>query len=413
VLILRRTLPPTGRAALRARTYLFSEVPVRERFEKMLRVATRAVESMDGDEILACDLNATVAEIMKPFRFEFPAITEAGITTKIDPPTQLSAPTPYVIRFFIPFAGEPAILKTLPITPPGSPPHGRLHGAEIQVTFTNLAPDPAQLKNQFDQVLSKIKAYLAVLATETEREFADLSTRIRNLLAQKRARFERAGHVARDLGYPLRRRDDPSGMAVPLVRKPITDIAPPGAPKPVAMEPYIEEAIYDEILNVLASMSLLIERNKRTFAQIDEPTIRDHFLLQLNGQFEGKATGETFNGEGKTDILLREQDKNLFIAECKFWDGPQSLTKAIDQLLGYATWRDSKAAILVFSRRRDFTRTVEEAGKALREHPQFREPRGTKRETSFHAWMARRDDNERRIDLTVMLFNVPSDDLPK
>ena len=114
---MRRTLPPTGRAALRAGTHLFSEVPVRERFEKMLRVATRAVESMDGDEILACDLDATVAEIMKPFRFELPAITEAGITTKIDPPTQLSAPTPYVIRFFIPFTGEPAILKTLPITP--------------------------------------------------------------------------------------------------------------------------------------------------------------------------------------------------------------------------------------------------------------------------------------------------------
>ncbi len=107
-------------------------------------------------------------------------------------------------------------------------------------------------------------------------------------------------------------------MAVPLVRKPITDIAPSGAPKPVAMEPYIEEAIYEEILNVLASMSQLIERNKRTFAQIDEPTIRDHFLLRLNGQFEGNATGETFNGDGKTNILL--------------WDGPQSLTRAIDQL---------------------------------------------------------------------------------
>ena len=78
---------------------------------------------------------------------------------------------------------------------------------------------------------------------------------------------------------------------------------------------------------------------------------------------------------------------------------------------GYATWRDSKAAILVFSKRKDFSHTVDEAGKALREHPQFRQLRAAKRETSFHAWMARRDDEQRRIDLTVMLFNVPSDDL--
>jgi len=33
---------------------------------------------------------------------------------------------------------------------------------------------------------------------------------------------------------------------------------------------------------------------------------------------QGKATGETFNRARKTDILLREGDRNVFIAECKF-----------------------------------------------------------------------------------------------
>jgi hypothetical protein len=28
-----------------------------------------------------------------------------------------------------------------------------------------------------------------------------------------------------------------------------------------------------------------------------------HFLVQLNGQYEGQATGETFNFEGKTDMI--------------------------------------------------------------------------------------------------------------
>jgi hypothetical protein len=246
------------------------------------------------------------------------------------------------------------------------------------------------------------------LKPETERGLAELSTRVRDMLTQRREQLERAGQLAKDLGYPLHRRDDPMGMAVPIVRRPIPVVAPPAAPRPVLMEPYIEEVIYNEILNVLGSMSLLIERNPTTFAHIDEPALRDHFLLQLNGQFIGRATGETFNGAGKTDILLRDQDKNLFIAECKFWDGPKTLMDAIDQLFTYTTWRDSKAAVLVFSRRRDFTRTVDEAGKTLKEHPQFRELRTINRETSFRAWMARPDDVARRIDLTVMLFNVPS-----
>ena len=37
----------------------------------------------------------------------------------------------------------------------------------------------------------------------------------------------------------------------------------------------------------------------------------------LNAQFEGKAAGEVFNGQGKTDILIREGGRNAFIAECK------------------------------------------------------------------------------------------------
>ncbi|TDS82703.1 hypothetical protein [Comamonas sp. JUb58] len=65
---------------------------------------------------------------------------------------------------------------------------------------------------------------------------------------------------------------------------------------------------------------------------------------------QGKATGETFHRAGKTDILLREDDRNAFIAECKFWKGPKAFGEAIEQRLCYTTWRDSKTAILVFNR---------------------------------------------------------------
>ena len=62
---------------------------------------------------------------------------------------------------------------------------------------------------------------------------------------------------------------------------------------------------------------------------------------------QGKATGETFHRAGKTDILLHEGDRNVFIAACKFWKGPKAFGEATDQRLGYTTWRDSKTAIFV------------------------------------------------------------------
>jgi hypothetical protein len=42
-------------------------------------------------------------------------------------------------------------------------------------------------------------------------------------------------------------------------------------------------------------------------ARLNEEQIRDLLLVNLNAQFEGKAGGEVFNGEGKTDILIGKQ----------------------------------------------------------------------------------------------------------
>lgn len=66
----------------------------------------------------------------------------------------------------------------------------------------------------------------------------------------------------------------------------------------------------------------MIERSPDAFRAMNKEALRQHFLVQLNGQFEGKATGETFNIFGKTDILLREGDRNVLITECKCWKDP-------------------------------------------------------------------------------------------
>lgn len=64
---------------------------------------------------------------------------------------------------------------------------------------------------------------------------------------------------------------------------------------------------------------------------------------------------------GKTDILLRADSRNVFIAECKFGRGPAAMAEAVDQLLGYLSGRDTKAAILRFHRGRNFTDVVAKA----------------------------------------------------
>ena len=74
--------------------------------------------------------------------------------------------------------------------------------------------------------------------------------------------------------------------------------------------------------------------------------MRDFLLMTLCTHYPN-TTGETFNKAGKTDILVRHEGTNVFVGECKFWKGIKAFRDTIDQILGYLTWRDSKAAIIV------------------------------------------------------------------
>ena len=87
---------------------------------------------------------------------------------------------------------------------------------------------------------------------------------------------------------------------------------------------------------------------------LDEEALRNLVLVSLNCQYEGRATGETFRNKGKTDINIKEKNRAAFVAECKIWKGRKNFTAAIEQLLRYLTWRDSKTALLIFSRNGDF-----------------------------------------------------------
>jgi hypothetical protein len=141
---------------------------------------------------------------------------------------------------------------------------------------------------------------------------------------------------------------------------------------------------------------------------MDEEMLRQHFLVQLNGQFEGKATAETFNMSGKTDILLREEERNVFIAECKFWKGQKAFGEAIDQLLSYSTWRDCKAVILLFNRSIATSTVLDGVEMAANSHSNFKRTVDWRHESSFRYVFHANGDANREIILTVLVFHVPS-----
>jgi len=204
-----------------------------------------------------------------------------------------------------------------------------------------------------------------------------------------------------------RREGAPETYAVPTVRRKVPAARPPvagGARKP---EPTLTMEEYEHILSVVSNMVVVMERSPQAFAGMKEEDLRQHFLVQLNGQYEGQATGETFNFEGKTDILIRVEGRNIFIAECKFWDGPESLNQAIEQILKYASWRDTKTAILIFNRKKNLSSILGKIGDVVKAQSNYLRTVNVA-ETRFRFVLHHRDDKERELILTILVFEVPA-----
>lgn len=140
----------------------------------------------------------------------------------------------------------------------------------------------------------------------------------------------------------------PTTFAIPTtVRQKI--VPKPSAPTGTFVpEPALDDSVYQNILQVIQDTGRVFERLPKGYTDKDEESLRDHLILQLEPRFEGSTTGETFNKLGKTDILTRYEGENIFVAECEFWRGIKNHLEALDHLLSYLTWRDSKTALVCF-----------------------------------------------------------------
>lgn len=261
-----------------------------------------------------------------------------------------------------------------------------------------------ELSVSFEAELQKVRKYIRFQALQLDPFNVSLKDQASRIVNGRRDRLLKARHIAALLGYPLKQRPGaPLTYVSPMVRRKITTTVS-GTFQP---EPAIEEAEYQNILRIIESMSFVMERNPRVFSTAPEETIRDHYLVQLNGQYEGSATGETFNGHGHTDILVRDENANVFIAECKIWHGQRQFTEAIDQLLRYVTWRDTKTAIIVFNRNQETTPVVETIETTIKAHGNYKRDAKRENPTRLRAVFGRPGDTAREIIITVIIVPIP------
>ena len=312
------------------------------------------------------------------------------------------------IRFFIPYNGDPNLFQCRPSVFTSCPPLATVHANEIIISFTTVEHDANTVRAEFDRTLAEIRQHIQWIASDVSQFNASLRDKVRQRIDARRKKLLKDQGLVASLGFPLRRRADaPQTYVVPTLRRNVVP-RPRSSSPPSMPEPTLAMKEYENILFIISNMAKVIERSPHAFKQMREEDLRQHFLVQLNGQYEGQATGETFNFEGKTDILIRVEGKNIFIAECKFWRGPDSLRRATDQILSYVSWRDTKTALLVFNRGKNFSRVLAQIPEVIKAHPNFEREMPYDSETGFRYVLRHRDDPTRTLILTVLAFEVPA-----
>ena len=312
------------------------------------------------------------------------------------------------ITFFVPFSGDPELFKCRPSTFSLNPSRGVVRGNELVFVYDRTTHDVPNIKNEFDRELQSVQQNLSRIADQVEQFNSTIRTKVSEQIGTRREKLLQDRGIIEGLGFPLKRRSQVRTTYVsPEVKRRIVPQLPPVSTKSYRPEPTLAIDEYEHILSVISNMVMVMERSPSAFKTMGEEDLRQHFLVQLNGQYEGQATGETFNYEGKTDILIRAEGKNIFIAECKFWTGPARLSEALDQLLGYTSWRDTKTALLIFNREATMSTVLQRIPQAVREHANYKTDLNYESESGFRYVFSHRDDLDRELMLTVLVFDVP------
>lgn len=272
------------------------------------------------------------------------------------------------VTVHVPFTGDADLLRKTPSTHSSVSPQAVIDAGEIRWTHTQPGITEEQILSAFEAFKRATEQAAQYSRAEVEAHNTAIEDLLRQHISNRRARLLEQRKLAAALPFPIR----PSGAAptYPLpVRRTKIHLTDPRPAAPFQPEPALENAKYEDVLSRIVAWGNAVERTPKSVGALDEEGLRDQLLVALNLAYEGQAAGEVFNRSGKTDITLRHGDKNAFIAECKIWRGPASISKAVDQLLDYLVWRDSKAALIVFIKTGTPTEVITKADAAIREHP--------------------------------------------
>jgi len=320
-----------------------------------------------------------------------------------------------IIQFFIPCSGNINLLAYSPANIISLDGGGNFEvkGDSIVAEFINFSNNAEEINRSYQNEVNGVHSNYNHLKNDIIAFNNSLKGHIQSVFNQRKAKLLSKNNLLSSLGVPLRKKENvPTTFSIPKpqLREKII-VKPVVHEKGFKPEPTLDNENYNKILKIINDIGKNFERMPSIYKDKGEEDLRDHILMTLDPNFEfGSASGETFNKTGKTDIQLRYDSSVVFIAECKFWSGPKNYLSTIDQLLGYLTWRDNKASVIIFAKQKDFTSILSKVDAETIKHSNYLSSVGKTDENWFNYRFHINGDRNREIQLAVQVYNIPTNE---
>lgn len=402
------------------RDYLFASGDASNAITGQINSACVEISKLAEKRILETEPDALARYFIEKYDVEIPVLVREGIVAThherqvevyFQWDREMRSVPGEAYDFEVPFEGEADIFKLRPNSFDLSPPQAVVRQQVLTFTIADRQLTPEAVKAELDSRLASIEKYLESHRRQWAGFRQQLSTSVVAEIASRRKKLlEQKDNASKLSSMGIRLKEKPGdarSYIPPAVKQKVTPQLPPMTPAR-ALDPTLDLKQYETILGLVRGAGHSIEQSSSRTRKLDEEALRDLFLVPLNAHF-GTASGEAFNYQGKTDVLIRHEGGNLFVAEFKIWGGDKRFLATIDQLLSYLTWRDTKAAIVMFNRNAGFTAVVEKMRVLVKKHPHYESGPVKLDETSDRYVFSLPQDVDRKVTISLLAFDLGTD----
>ena len=372
---------------------LFDEYSLSSVLDTQTRHAKSAVFRIDADELLHRPSDKIILDILEEYRLPKIYLNQNKITAlpvedalvdvrgdflRFVPNDRSTYVDGVRISLRVPYMGHSKLFRTKPNTYGLKLPRGLVEENSVVVSCqlpndvlaTQREEAIACLRSEIDS----IEKWLGWINDDIDKWMTQFGAVLESTVESRKTDILEMRKTEAQLGVPIERDDAVAATYAVPVPKRRQSLQPEARHtyEPFEPEPCISEIDFGNIITDIGKVLAMFERLAVTHAEAREERLRDQIIVQLHSIY-GAGSAETFSKRGKTDIYLPRSGHAVFIAECKWWNGPKAFKeKVLPQLLDrYIVWRDTHAAIILFIRNRNVSSVISQAVELIRQHPRF------------------------------------------